>query len=189
ARFKHTWTADHGERILARFNNDVFPWLGAKPIRDITAPKLLEAIRRIEARGALDTAHHRALANCGQVFRYASATGRGERDISADLRGALSSVRSKYHTTITDTKAIGALLRAIDGYEGHFVTRCALRLAPLVFVRPGELRAAEWRELDVDTAEWRILGERMKTGGGSYCSPQSPGCGDSARVIPVDRPG
>lgn len=163
ARFKHTWTADHGERILARFNNDVFPWLGAKPIRDITAPKLLEVIRRIEARGALDTAH-RALANCGQVFRYAIATGRGERDISANLRGALLPVRSKHHATITDTKAIGALLRAIDGYEGHFVTRCALRLAPLVFVRPGELRAAEWRELDLDTAEWRIPGERMKMG-------------------------
>lgn len=161
ARFKHTWTADHGERILARFNNDVFPWLGAKPIRDITAPKLLEVIRRIEARGALDTAH-RALANCGQVFRYAIATGRGERDISADLRGALPPVRPTHHATITDAKAIGALLRAIEGYQGHFVTRCALRLAPLVFVRPGELRAAEWAEFDLDSAEWRIPASRMK---------------------------
>jgi integrase len=161
AKFKHTWTAEHAERIRARLKADVFPWLGAKSIRDITAPELLAVVRRIEARGALDTAH-RALANCGQVFRYAIATGRGKRDISADLRGALPPVRSKHHASIIDVKAVGALLRAIDGYEGHFITRCALRLAPLVFVRPGELRAAEWRELDLDTAEWRIPGSRMK---------------------------
>jgi integrase len=161
AKFKHTWTAEHAERIRARLKADVFPWLGAKSIRDITAPELLAVVRRIEARGALDTAH-RALANCGQVFRYAIATGRAERDPSGDLRGALPSVKPKHHASITDTKAIGALLRAIDGYQGHFVTRCALQLAPLVFVRPGELRAAEWVEFDLDNAEWRIPASRMK---------------------------
>ena len=161
AKFKHTWTAEHAERIRARLKADVFPWLGAKSIRDITAPELLAVVRRIEARGALDTAH-RALANCGQVFRYAIATGRAEHDPSGDLRGALPSVKPKHHASITDTKAIGALLRAIDGYQGHSVTRCALQLAPLVFVRPGELRAAEWQEFDLDNAEWRIPGSRMK---------------------------
>jgi integrase len=96
------------------------------------------------------------------VFRYAIATGRGERDISADLRGALPPLRYTHHAAITEAKAVGALLRAIDGYQGHFVTRCALRLAPLVFVQPGELRAAEWQEFDLDSAEWRIPASRMK---------------------------
>lgn len=161
AKFKHTWTAEHAERIRARLKADVFPWLGAKSIRDITAPELLAVVRCIEARGALDTAH-RVLANCGQVFRYAIATGRAARDPSGDLRGALPPVKSKHHASITDTKAIGALLRAIDGYQGHFVTRCALQLAPLVFVRPGELRYAEWSEFDLEAGEWRIPAHKMK---------------------------
>jgi integrase len=160
-KFKPGWTEKHAGRMLARLERDVFPWLGSRPVNEINAPELLAVVRRIEKRGALDVAH-RVLGYCGQIFRYAIATGRGERDISADLRGALPPVRSKHHASITDVKAVGALLRAIDGYEGHFITRCALRLAPLVFVRPGELRAAEWRELDLDTAEWRIPGSRMK---------------------------
>jgi integrase len=160
-KFKPGWTEKHAGRMLARLERDVFPWLGSRPVNEINTPELLAVVRRIEKRGALDVAH-RVLGYCGQIFRYAIATGRGERDISADLRGALSPVRSKHHASITDVKAVGALLRAIDGYEGHFITRCALRLAPLVFVRPGELRAAEWRELDLDTAEWRIPGSRMK---------------------------
>jgi integrase len=102
------------------------------------------------------------LSYCGQIFRYAVATGRAERDPSGDLRGALPPVNSKHYASITDTRAIGALLRAIDGYQGHFVTRCALQLAPLVFVRPGELRAAEWSEVNLDSAEWRIPAARMK---------------------------
>jgi len=124
AKFKHTWTAEHAERIRARLKADVFPWLGARSIRDITAPELLAVVRRIEARGALDTAH-RALANCGQVFRYAVATGRAERDPSGDLRGALPPVKSKHHASITDIKAIGALLRAIDGYRGDTLSHAA----------------------------------------------------------------
>jgi integrase len=160
-KFGRAWTPKHSERIAARLRANVFPWLGSKPIRDITAPELLAVARRIEARGALEVAY-RVLGYCGQIFRYAVATGRAERDPSGDLRGALPPVNSKHYASITDTKAIGALLRAIDGYQGHFVTRCALRLAPLVFVRPGELRAAEWQEFDLDNAEWRIPGSRMK---------------------------
>ena len=109
----------------------------------------------------MDTAH-RAHQNCGQVFRYAVATGRAERDPCGDLRGALPPVREKHHASLTDPKAIGGLLRAIDGYKGAFVTKAAMNLAPLVFVRPGELRQAEWAEFNLDAAEWRIPGEKMK---------------------------
>jgi len=161
AKFSPTWTPEHGERIIRRFERDVFPWLGTRPVREINAADLLEILRRVEARGALDTAH-RAHQNCGQVFRYAVATGRADRDPSGDLRGALPPVRDKHHASITDPKAIGELLRAIDDYRGSFVTQCAMRLAPLVFVRPGELRSAEWAEFDFDKAEWRIPGEKMK---------------------------
>lgn len=140
---------------------DIFPWLGSRPVSAITAPELLTCLRRIEARGALDTAH-RAHQNCGQIFRYAVATGRAERDPSGDLRGALPPATHVHYASITEPEKIGALLRAIDGYDGTFVSRCALRLAPLVFVRPGELRAAKWAEIDLDKAEWRIPAERMK---------------------------
>jgi len=105
---------------------------------------------------------HRTLQNCGQVFRYAVQTGRAQRDISSDLRGALAPVKKSHHAAITDPKGVGELLRAIDGYQGYLVTKCALRLAPLVFVRPGELRQAEWAEFDFDHAEWNIPAARMK---------------------------
>lgn len=111
---------------------------------EVTAPKLLITMRRIEHRGAIETAH-RALQNCGQVFRYAVATGRAERDLSGDLRGALPPVATRHNASITDTKVIGQLLRDIRAYEGSFVTRCAVLLAPHVFVRPGELRKAHGR--------------------------------------------
>lgn len=161
AKFGPNWTAEHGERILRRFERDIFPWIGARPVREVSAPELLACLRRIESRGALDTAR-RAHRNCGQVFRYAVATGRAERDPSGDLRGALPPARETHHASVTDPKDIADLLRAIDGYEGSFVVKCALRLAPLVFVRPGELRAAEWAEIDLDNAEWRIPAEKMK---------------------------
>src|SRR5829696_3918121 len=124
---------------MRRFENDLFPWIGKRPIAEIKAPAPLAVLRRIESRGAQETAH-RAMQNCGQVFRYAVATGRAERDPTGDLRGALPPVAPRHHASITDTKAIGQLLRDIRAYEGSFVTRCALLLAPLVFVRPGELR-------------------------------------------------
>lgn len=161
AKQAHTWTPEHAERVMRRFQNDVFPWIGARPIADLTAPDLLAVLRRIESRSVLDTAH-RALQTCSAVFRYAVATGRAPRDPCADLRGALPPVRGKHHAAITDPKAVGELLRALEGYQGSLVTRCALRLAPLVFVRPGELRRAEWAEIDLEAGEWRIPAEKMK---------------------------
>ena len=139
----------------------VFPYLGTTPIAAITAPELLAVLRRIEARGTHETAH-RTKQRCGQVFRYAIATGRAERDPSADLRGALAPVVTASRAAITDPAGIGALLRALEGYEGQFTTLCALKLAPLLFVRPGELRAAEWAEFALEAAEWRIPAARMK---------------------------
>ena len=161
AKFEAKWVAGHADKIIRRLERDIFPWLGARYITEIKAPELLAAVQRIEDRGAIDTAH-RALQNCGQIFRYAIATGRAERDISADLRGALAPKSKAHLPAITDPKAIGGLLRSIDGYSGYFVTKCALRIAPLVFVRPGELRKAEWAEIDLDNAEWNIPAERMK---------------------------
>lgn len=160
-KHKEKWASGHGDKIIRRFERDIFPWHGDKPILDITPKELLATLRRIENRGAIETAH-RALQNCGQVFRYAIATGRAERDISADLRGALQPVTKGHHAAITDSKQIGGLLRAIDGYQGSFVTRCALQLAPLWFVRPGELRQAEWIEFDFEAALWTIPANRMK---------------------------
>jgi len=154
-------SAGHAARTLIRLEQDVFPWLGGVPIGEIKAPQLLQTIRRIEARGAIETAH-RALQACGQVFRYAIATGRAERDPAPDLRGALKHVLVQHMAAITDPKRVGELLRAIESYKGMPITRAALQLAPLVFVRPGELRKAEWIEFDLDAAQWRIPAERMK---------------------------
>jgi len=161
AKFSPAWVASHSDRILKRLETDVFPWIGKRAINEIKAPELLSCVRRVESRGALETAH-RVLQNCGQVFRYAVATGRAERDSAADLRGALPPTQEKHHASITDPREVGALLRAIDNYQGFFVTKCALRFAPLVFVRPGELRSATWDEIDLDKAEWRIPAHRMK---------------------------
>lgn len=158
---KSVWTARHADTIISRLQNNIFPWLGAAEISAISAPMLLEALRRIEERGALETAH-RVKQICGQVFRYAIATGRAERDPSFDLRGALAPTKSKSMATITDPQKIGILMRAIDGYQGSLITRCALKFAPLTFVRPGELRHAEWTEINFDESEWKIPSEKMK---------------------------
>jgi len=148
------WNENHGSRIIRRLERDIFPWLGGKAIAEITPPQLLAVINRIEARGAIETAH-RAMGNCGQVFRYAVATGRVDRDLTQDLRGALSVFKSKHFAAETDPKRFATLLKTIEGYEGTMIVRCAIRLAPLVFVRPGELRKAEWADIDFDDAEWR----------------------------------
>lgn len=160
-RFKPTWTDGHALTILARLEQNVFPFLGGRPMMEIEAPELLAALRRIEARGALETAH-RVKTICGQVFRYAIATGRAKRDIAADLKGALPPPVVNSHAAITEPKEVALLLRDIDGYKGGFVVKCALRLAPLVFVRPGELRQAEWSEIDLEAEQWNIPAERMK---------------------------
>lgn len=161
AKHSPNWAASHGSKIIRRLERDIFPWIGSWPIMDITPHVLLTTLRRIESRGALETAH-RALQNCSQVFRYAVATGRAERDPSVDLRGALPPTKGRHHASITDPTAIGDLMRLLDGYRGSFVTKCALQLAPLLFVRPGELRHAEWFEIDLEKGEWRIPGEKMK---------------------------
>jgi len=161
ARQKGVWSEGHTVRTMQRLEHDVFPCVGLRPISEITAPELLMVFRRIESRGAHETAH-RARFVCGQVFRYAVATGRAERDPAADLKGALTPIKTRHHAAITDPKEVAALLRAIDGYQGSFVVKCALQLAPLVFVRPGELRQAEWAEIDLEAAEWNIPAERMK---------------------------
>lgn len=161
ARQEAVWTEGHAERTMQRLERDVFRCIGVRPISEITAPELLAVFRRIESRGAHETAH-RARFVCGQIFRYAVATGRAERDPAADLKGALTPLKVRHHAAITDPKEIAPLLRAIDGYQGSFVVKSALQLAPLVFVRPGELRQAEWAEIDFDAAEWNIPAERMK---------------------------
>ena len=160
-RFSTNWAPGYSSKVIRRLELCVFPWIGSMPIAQIKAPELLACMRRVEARGKLGTAH-RALQVCGRVFRYAVATGRAERDPSGDLRGALPPVKEKHHASFTDPNSLAGLLRAIDSYDGSNVVRSALRLAPMVFVRPGELRAAEWKEFDLDAAEWRISAERMK---------------------------
>ena len=141
-------SAGPAARTLIRMEQDVFPWLGGLTISDIKAPQLLQAMRRIESRGVIETAH-RALQACGQVFRHAIATGRAEREPTPDLRGTLKPVLVRHMPAITDPQRVGDLLRAIEGYKGMPITGAALRLAPLVFVRPGEFRKAEWAEFDL----------------------------------------
>ncbi len=161
AKYAPTWAPTHADKILRRLERDVFPWLGHRPAGAIEAPEILDVLRRVEARGALETAH-RVQQNIGQAMRYAIATGRATRNPAADLKGALPPATPRHHPSVTDPKAVAALLRALESYSGTLPVRCALRLAPLVFVRPGELRRAEWTEFDFDAAEWRIPKERMK---------------------------
>jgi len=153
-----TWLRDRDQLMKV-----VGPYLGSRPVADIEAPELLAVLKRLERRGVHDTAH-RVRAVCGRVFRYAIATGRAKRDISADLKGALAPKGSESYAAITEPAKVGQLLRAIAGYDGQRTTHAALRLAPYVFVRPGELRAAEWSEIALESGEWRIPAERMKMG-------------------------
>lgn len=158
---KARWVDSHSDKIMLRLVNDVFPWLGKRPIAEITARELLATVNRVADRGAVDSAH-RILQNCGQVFRYAIVSERAENNPAASLRGALPPAQKAHMAAIIDPMAIGGLLRAIDGYSGSFITRCALQLAPLVFVRPGELRQAEWAEIDLGAAEWSLPAGKMK---------------------------
>ena len=142
---------------------DVFPWIGARPIAELAAPDLLAVLGRVEGRGAIDIAK-RTHNLMGRIFRYAVGLGLCARDPSRDieLRDVLPAPNVRHHASLTDPKEVGALLRAVDGFTGALATRCALRLAALVFVRPGELRHAEWTEFDPDKAEWRIPASKMK---------------------------
>lgn len=161
-KFSPSWVKNHGNRILQRLERDIFPWIGGNPVAEVSPKELLETVRRIEERGAVETAH-RALANCGQVFRYAIQTGRATTDPTRDLRGALTPMKGEHFAAITDPKRVPDLLRAIYGYEGGLIVKCAIRLAPLVFVRPGELRNAKWADVDLDAAAWSYTVSKTKT--------------------------
>ena len=152
----------HQERTMRRLENYIFPWLGNKPISEINAPQVLEAVKRIEKLNKLETAH-RTLQATSQVFRYAVQTGRALRDPCVDLRGALPATVVKHMAAFTEPKEIAELLRAIDGFTGSFTVQTALRLSPLVFTRPSELRTAKWADIDLDANEWRYRVSKTNT--------------------------
>ena len=152
----------HKNKVIRRFELYLFPWIGSKPISEITAPQVLETIKRIEKLNILETAH-RTLQTAGQVFRYAVQTGRAIRDVTADLKGALPPTSVKHMAAFTEPKQIAELLRAIDSFSGTLTVQCALRLSPLVFVRPSESRQAKWSDIDLDSGEWRYLVSKTKT--------------------------
>ena len=154
-------TPNHSRTVVSRLENYVFPYIGTKEAAAVLPGEILEFLRKIESRGTFETAH-RVKQVCGQVFRYGVATGRVERDVTADLKGALSEVPEKHYPTITAPEEIGGLMRAIDGLNGSLGVRLALKLQAYTFVRPGELRKAEWKEIDLEKAEWRIPPARMK---------------------------
>jgi integrase len=163
-RNKSAWTEGHAVTVLARLEQHLFPRIGSKKLRDITAPEILAALRVVERDGHRETAR-RVRQICGQVFRYAIASGRPERDPSADLRGALAPVQTKHMGAMTRPDDVAGLLLAIDDYKGASVTvKCALRLSPLVFVRPGVLRKAEWSEINFMRGLWEVPAAKMKTG-------------------------
>ena len=155
------WSESYGSKIMRRLEVDVFPWLGHQPVGSITPAQVLTVLRRVEMRGVLETAH-RARENCGQVFRYAVATGQAESDPTRDLKDALRKPVVRHMAAITHPARLAELLRAIEGYTGSFVVCTALRLAPMLMLRPGELRFAQWSEFDLDTATWAIPAQRMK---------------------------
>jgi len=179
------WSDSHSVRVISRLERDIFPWIGDRAVSKITAPLLLDTIRRVEDRGALVTAH-RLIGICSQVFRYAIASGRAEYNPSSDLRGALTPVKVKHLASVTQPKKVGEILRALDGYEGTLPVRCALRLAPLVFVRPGELRHAQWKDIDLENEEWRFMVTKTETQ--HIVPPTDPNCLPTLRSKPLYAP-
>jgi len=155
------WAPGHAADIIHRLEKDIFPPLGSRPISEIKSKELLKVLEQIASRGALDTAH-RLRHHLSMIFRYAIVTERVDRDIAADLKGALPAVKNGHLAALTTPKSLAPLLRAIDEYEGSFIVKCALQLLPMLFCRPGELRAAEWNEIDFKNAMWEIPAERMK---------------------------
>lgn len=159
---KDSVTSGQTDKTLAIFENDVFPWMGSTPVAEVDAPLVLSVIKRIDQRGARYTAH-RAKQRISQVMRYAIATGRAMRDPCPDLKGAIPSPQSSNFASITEPEKVAEMLRAFDAFRGTFVVKCALDIAPRVFVRPGELRKAEWDRFDLEKAEWRYLVTKTKT--------------------------
>lgn len=157
------WSASHHRHIKECFERDVYPWMGNTPLKSLTAIEVLTTLKRITARGALETAA-RTKQFIGQAIRYGIATGRAERDVTQDLRGALPSPPKGHYPAITESKPLAQLLKDIDAYQGSFVIRTALQLQPLLFARPANLAMAEWSEFDLNAAEWRIAADKMKMG-------------------------
>lgn len=163
---------------------NIFPWMGSRPIAEIQPKDILACLRRVEERGTIETAH-RTLQICGQVFRYAVSTGRVERDITQDLKGALPPAKGEHFAAITEPKQAAELLRAIDSYQGSLPALCVLKLAPLVFVRPGELRAMQWQDVDLETAEWLYLVSKTKY---SHCPAVATSDRHIERTTSANRP-
>ncbi|MEI6207273.1 MAG: integrase arm-type DNA-binding domain-containing protein [Desulfuromonadales bacterium] len=160
-KFKSTWCDKHGFHKLQRMESNIFPWIGSTDISAITAPDLLAALRRVESRGAGDLSH-RIRTTCVQVFQYGIATGRCQRNVAMDLKGALAPVRGKHLGAPTTPAALSVVLKGIDAFNGSRITTCALMLTPMLMVRPGELRHMEWSELDFIKNEWNIPAGKMK---------------------------
>jgi integrase len=159
------WSADHAATIMTRLEKDVFPWIGSRPIIEVTAKEIKAILDRVRSRGVIETAR-RVRTIMGQIYTYSIATDRANYDISAGFRGYLpaTSKTRKHMASVTDPKELAPLLRAMDSYQGGFVAQCALKLLPMLFVRPGELRHMEWAEIDLEAAEWSIPGKKMKMG-------------------------
>ena len=155
------WSEATREKARQQLETWAYPWIGARPAREISPAEMLTVLRRPEAQGKIETAQ-RVKQRCGKVFRYGIATGRCDRDPTADLRGVLQTVKVKHHASITDRARVGTLVRAIDSYHGTFVVICALRLSALTFTRPGELRRWEWSEIEDDGRTWKIPAAKMK---------------------------
>ncbi|HOY68292.1 MAG TPA: integrase arm-type DNA-binding domain-containing protein [Candidatus Ozemobacteraceae bacterium] len=163
AKYGAEFSPGHAERVEVQLTKDVYPWLGGRPVSEISPPELLRVARRVEDRGAIETAH-RILGICGRIFRYAVGSGRADRDPTADLRGILKpKPKAQHRAAVTEPDRVGDLLRAIEGYHGNITVKMALVLAPLVFVRPGELRKAEWKDIDLNAAEWKFIVTKTKT--------------------------
>jgi len=156
-----TRAATTHDKITSWLKRDVFPFIGTMPVATIRAMDVLATVQKMETRGVIDSAHS-VKRLCSQILRFAVATGLAERDVTVDLKGALSVALQTHYAAITEPKQVGELMRAIFAYSGHPYAVAALKLSPLVFVRPGELRSAEWAEIDLDAAEWRIPGSKMK---------------------------
>ncbi len=181
AKREKDWSERHKTRTLRDFERDVFPYIGARLIETITSQDMLAVLRRIENR-TLETAH-KIKTTCSQVFRYAIATGRTINDPTTALQGALAPIRNKRMAAPTNPVDVAPLLRAIDGYKGTFVVQCALKLSPLLFVRPGELRKAEWKEFDLESGDWRIPIERMKR----RQTEKNTRRGEIAHIVPLSK--